>query len=130
MSASSGPQERLTFQAAFDFSAAQYVVAAQAGAGIMGLATSATANSSAGPVGIVQTKPQSGENGTVAVMGRSKGVAGAAFGYGRFLTTNSSGRLIAATSGNWIVGRAREAAGADGDIVSVYAMVPWRGGAV
>ena len=126
----SGPQERLTFRAAFDFSALQYAVAAQSGEGEMSLAVSATAAASAGPVGIIQTKPQSGENGTVAVMGRSKGLAGAAFGYGRFLTTNSSGRLIAATSGNWIVARAREAASANGDVVSVYAMVPFRGGAV
>lgn len=121
-----GPQERITFQASFDFRQAQYTVAAFAGDRIAGLAVSATAATSAGPIGVMQTKPNSGQFGTIAVLGRSKVRAGAAFGYGRLLTTNGSGKAIAAGSGNWIIGRALEAAAAEDDLVSAFIVPPYR----
>ena len=46
-------------------------------------------------------------------------VAGAAVEAGKPLTTDANGKLVAAASGNFIIGYALDAAKADGDIISV-----------
>ena len=61
-------------------------------------------------VGLLQTKPQSGEHGAIAFLGIAKGVAGAAINSGAAITTTTSGFCIAHTpvaSGSVVpVGRA------------------------
>jgi len=69
--------------------------------------------------GILQDKPALGSAGKVTVLGKSKAVAGAAFAKGALLAVNASGKLITAVSGNYIVGRALEAASGADEIVSV-----------
>lgn len=69
-------------------------------------------------VGVVQGRPSSGEMVAVADFGESKVVAGAAITAGALLTTNGSGRAVAATSGQMAIGRALQAAGADGEIIT------------
>lgn len=76
-----------------------------------------------GIYGILQNKPTSGQAADVGILGVSKAVAGASFSAGAELMTDTSGRLITATSTNRRVAMAIEAAGAAGDVVTV-ALVP------
>jgi len=66
----------------------------------------------------VQNVPKSGQYATVAYAGPSKVVAGAAITYGNLLTCDASGRAIVCVSGSYVLGRAIEAAGAAGDVIS------------
>lgn len=67
-------------------------------------------------IGVIYNKPQSGENITVGVLGKLKGVAGAAISAGARLTTTTSGFLIAIDSGDGVTcGKNLNAAVASGD---------------
>ncbi|HZT90291.1 MAG TPA: capsid cement protein [Stellaceae bacterium] len=70
--------------------------------------------------GVLQNKPTSGQVADVALYGICKAVAGAAFSAGAQLMTDTSGRLIAATSTNHRVASALEAATQAGQIVTVF----------
>lgn len=48
-------------------------------------------------IGLLQTKPQSGEHGTYVYLGIAKGVSGAAINSGAAITSTTSGFLIAHT---------------------------------
>jgi hypothetical protein len=69
-------------------------------------------------IGVLQNDPDTDEIANVLDSGISKVVAGAAFDADAFLTTDSEGRFVTAASGEHIVARALQAAGAAGDIVS------------
>jgi hypothetical protein len=70
--------------------------------------------------GILQDAPDAlGKVALVRITGASKSVCGAAVAQGAEVMANAAGKFITATSGNNILGRALEAAGADGDIVAV-----------
>lgn len=69
-------------------------------------------------VGVVQNAPVSGEAATVMVLGRSKGIAGAAVTAGAELEIDASGRFITLSTGT-SVGFALESATQAGDIISV-----------
>lgn len=69
--------------------------------------------------GVLQDAPASGESASVMVDGVSKVVAGAAVVKGAEVMSSAAGKGITATAGSNIVGRALEAAGADGDIIAV-----------
>lgn len=72
-------------------------------------------------LGILQDKPSAeGEPGLIGTHGRSKAKAGAAFGKGVALTPGSSGKLVAAGTGDVPFATSLEVALADGDIVSVF----------
>jgi hypothetical protein len=118
----------LTLEAAADLSAVQYHVVRHSAAQKCNVASDAT---NSGVLGILQTKPKSGEFGTVAVGGKSKAVAGAAITLPAVITHNSSGRVATVTSGQMAIGRALEAASADGDIITVLLFQPvrWAGAA-
>lgn len=60
--------------------------------------------------GVMQNKPKSGEEASIAYLGLSKFRAGGAVSKGEELTVASSGFLVAASSGDRTVGRARFAA--------------------
>lgn len=72
--------------------------------------------------GILQNDPASGYVADVGFMGISKAVAGAAFSAGALLMTDTSGRLITATSTNSAVAKAIEAATAANQVVTVFVM--------
>ncbi len=76
--------------------------------------------------GVLQNKPQSGEAATLAYAGVSKVVAGGAVSVNTIITTNGSGRAAAVASGQMAIGRALEAAGADGDQISALLFPPVR----
>lgn len=82
------------------------------------------------PSGILQNNPNSGQAATVAHTGRSKAVAGAAVTARALLTTNGSGKVIDAGSGDVIFARAMEAAGAADERISVLLFPAVRGGSV
>jgi len=115
--------EPYTLLAAADLSGKQYHIVDQSAAKSCNMASLATDNQVAG---VLQNKPQSGEHATIADMGISKVVAGAAVTQGKHLTTNGSGRAITVTSGDMAIGRALEAAGADGDVISARLYPPFR----
>jgi hypothetical protein len=64
----------------------------------------------AAAAGILQNKPKSGEEASVAYLGMSKYRAGGAVSQGDELTVASSGWITSASSGDRTVGRARFAA--------------------
>lgn len=68
--------------------------------------------------GILQNKPTANQAADVCLLGVTKAVAGAAITAGDFLMTDTSGRLITATSTNHRVGQAMEAATAAGQIIT------------
>lgn len=67
--------------------------------------------------GLLQTKPGSGEHGTIGYEGLIKYFAGGTVAKGDYLTVNASGTLEASTSGDLSCGRALVAA-ASGDIAT------------
>jgi len=71
-----------------------------------------------GPVGILDNKPNANQAASVVVSGLGRVRAGAAVTAGRTFTSNASGRAVHPTSGDLVIGRAMEAAAADGDLIS------------
>lgn len=68
--------------------------------------------------GVLQNNPDAaGKAATVAILGVTRVVAGAAFEEGVLLGSNASGKAVTATSGEYILALAKEPAAADGDIV-------------
>lgn len=100
-----------------DMSAAQYrCVIAQSGTSN----TMQIASAAADPViGIVQTKPQSGEAGRVRVNGISKVVAGGTVETGDALETNATGFAILALNSGRAFGRALSDAASGGIFTAV-----------
>ena len=82
------------------------------------------------PCGVLQNKPKSGEAASIAYMGPSKVMAGAAVTARALITTDGSGKAIDAVSGSLVIGRAQEAAGATDEIIGVVLMPPVRWGSV
>lgn len=70
-------------------------------------------------LGILQNKPTSGQSADVRFSGVTKAIAGAAYSRGAKLMTDTSGRLITATSTNNVVGLALEAAAGANEIRAV-----------
>lgn len=96
----SGKHESIAVQAQSDLSGNQYRVTDVGGT---------LAESSAVSVGILQTKPNSGQQGTIGYFGHMKGYAGAAVNSATSLKVASGGFLIAVASGDGpgvVVGRA------------------------
>lgn len=75
-----------------------------------GTIASQAATAATAAVGLLQTKPQSGEHGAVAMIGVCKGVAAAAINSGAALAVTTSGFLLtytaAGSGGNTPIGRA------------------------
>src|SRR5262245_33051402 len=94
----------------------QYLIVQASGTGYGGLATSKTQVL----IGVSQNLPSSGEFLGVCPLGRSRIVAGAAVTAGSRITSNGSGRAIAAGSGDSIIGVMIDAAAADGDTVEAW----------
>lgn len=62
-----------------------------------------------GIYGILQNKPASGDAADVGIIGVTKAIAGGTIAAGDLLMTDTSGKLITATSTNHAVGQALEA---------------------
>jgi hypothetical protein len=97
-----------------DFSAKQYMATA-----LDSSAKGAVPAAGAGAYGVVQNKPTVGQVGTVAVGGTTKMGAGAAVAAGADVAVDAQGRAVAATTGNFIIGKAMLPASGAGVIISV-----------
>lgn len=60
--------------------------------------------------GVLLNDPRTGQAAAVAVFGRVKVLAGGVIAAGADVATNAAGRVVAATTGNVILGKATEAA--------------------
>lgn len=114
---------------ATDGSALKYRVMRLSAANVCNIASNAvSADAPEMPIGILQNNPTSGRAATVAYLGLSKAVAGAVVAVNEEVTTDGSGMVIVAVSGDIRLGRALEAASAALDIISVQLFPPYRGG--
>ena len=75
-------------------------------------------------LGVLQNKPTAGLECEVVRSGISKVVAGDAVTEGAFVASDGNGKAVPATSGEYILGVAYEAASADGDIIAVDLFIP------
>lgn len=91
------PDEILPITAGADLSGAQYKAVAVGG--------TISANNTA-TYGILQNKPQNGEQGSAMIAGRTRYVAGAAVSAGAKLMVTTSGYMITVTSGSLPCGTA------------------------
>jgi hypothetical protein len=72
-------------------------------------------------LGVLQNDPDAIDvAAAIMTNGISKVVAGAAVTVGALVQTNASGRAIAALSADFVVGRALEAAGGNGEVIPVH----------
>ncbi len=116
----------ISMQAGGDLRTKQYHILRTSAAGVTNLASRTTAAQTAvaDVSGVLLNKPNSGQAASMAVTGECKVVAGAAITQGVNVTTNASGRAIVAASGDWTIGTAQEAAGADGEVIRVLLDCP------
>lgn len=71
-------------------------------------------------VGVLQNKPESGENAIYRFLGTTKVIASAAIAIGALVTTTNAGKAVTTTTDkDVVIGRALEAAGAAGDIIEI-----------
>ena len=71
-------------------------------------------------VGVLQNKPESGKAALYRFLGTTKVVASAAIAIGALVTTTNAGKAVTTTTDkDVVIGRALEAAGADGDIIEI-----------
>jgi predicted RecA/RadA family phage recombinase len=103
------PGHKQTVIMAADYRAGQYRATVLNGSGL-----GAVPGAGVRVYGVVQNKPNVGQAGTVMTSGISKMEAGAAVAAGAKVMTDASGRAITATATNFVIGTAREAAGAAG----------------
>jgi len=105
-----------TFEAETDLSTKQYLVV-ELGAGDNQVDVCDAQGEIS--IGVLQNDPAAGEAALVQFLGTTKAVAGAAITKGARVTTGAAGKVEAAATGDYVIGRALEAAGADGDIIEV-----------
>ena len=74
-------------------------------------------------IGVLQNKPNSGQNATVGYLGVSKIVCGSTVTHGRLITIQQSGQATDATSGQFAFGMALEA-GVSGETISALLFQP------
>lgn len=120
----------IAMKAGADLSAAQYhVVRISDGVDQVNIAS---LDNHSSMIGVLLNKPAAvNRMASVAQSGKGKVVAGAAVSSaGIFLTCNGSGRAVAVASGDMTFGRSLETAGADGDVISVMLMTPFKIGPV
>jgi len=105
----------LTLNTATDLSALQYHVVKISAEQTCAAATADTDV----PLGILQNKPTSGEAARVRTAGKSKAVAGAAITVGDRLEVNASSRVITWATSGFVVGKALQAAAANGETIEI-----------
>lgn len=113
-----------TFQAlaATDLTACQYHIARYSAANQVNIGSLATTEQLCG---VIQSVTKSGQSVTVADFGESYVIAGGSITANALITTNGSGRAAAAGSSQMIIGRALEAAAADGNKIKCRLFTPY-----
>lgn len=126
-----GWQETIpAFRAVTDLTNYQYRVVRGVSGGVNVASNDVSMAAAERPLGILQNNPNSGQAATIAYLGQSKARAGGVVSQFDNITTNGSGKVVAAGSGDVVFGYALEAAGAEDDIISVQLFPPMRAGSV
>tara|TARA_Y100000310_G_scaffold340038_1_gene434550 strand:- start:406 stop:804 length:399 start_codon:yes stop_codon:yes gene_type:complete len=112
-----------TMAAAADMRTMQYVVLRAAAAGTTNQASNPSLDANE-VIGVLQNKPNSGQAATVGYHGETKCVGGGTVTVNALVAPNGSGRVIDATSGDFVLGMALEAATTDGERVRVLLRLP------
>ena len=112
-----------TARAAGDLRTKQYVVLRSAGAGLTNQASNA-AGGVDGQGGVLLNKPNSGQAASVGWNGETKVKAGGTVTANVWQSANSSGHIVDASSGDWAIGVALEAATSNGEVVRMLLQVP------
>lgn len=120
------------FRIATDGSALKYRVMRLSAAGVVNVASNAvSADAFEMPIGILQNNPSSGRAATVAYEGMSKAYCGATVNPGELVTTDGSGMVIEAVSGNIVIGKSIDTVAIPvNNYVTVQLMPPYRAGSV
>jgi hypothetical protein len=105
-----------TFKANADMANPYRIVTLSAGQNEVELANAATDEL----LGVIAHKADAGKAVKVHVLGSFLVEAGAAITKGARVTSDSSGRAVAASTGNMVLGRAQQAATAAGELVEVF----------
>ena len=111
-----------TLKAGQDLRTLQYRVVRTTAAGACFLSSNRAAG--AHVQGILVNKPNSGEAATVAWLGEVKALGGAAVTANRLVTTNGSGKVVNASSGDWAFGVAVRGTGADAEYARILLQTP------
>lgn len=90
-----------SFVANADLSAKQFYLVVNSTGNRIGVAVAGAA-----AAGVLQDKPQSGEHGSVMIMGRSRVRAGDTITAGGLFASDATGTAVAVTSGTYAVGMA------------------------
>lgn len=120
-----GMRTVLTRVAAADLSLLTHRVAALNGSGQVVVANSGSAPAISGPVGVIYNTPRSGEAVSVAIFGPAKVFAQNTVADMALVTAGTSGGVIAAASGDLVIGRVTAFANA-GTFVPIWLNTPWR----
>ena len=91
----------LTMIASEDLSTSQYKILSVSGDNTVALRVAA----GAGVLGILDNKPENGENATVVVAGLTRCMAGGTVAAGSWISVTASGTGLATTSGQYILGK-------------------------
>jgi hypothetical protein len=100
----------IPYTAAADLSALQYTFVKMAGDYAV---TTGVAAGGVDSVGILQNDPLAGQAAVVAASGQSKVVLGATLAAGARVTVATSGKVVAATTGDTVLGKLVEGGDAD-----------------
>ena len=115
------------FTAAASLSHHQYGVVRMATATTVNIASEVNVSSAtAAPFGFLQNKPYVDEAAQVCVFGLTKMFAGGTVTAGAYVTYDSSGHVVDASSGDMVIGRALQAATTAGEKVLGLALPPVR----
>lgn len=101
----------LTLISAADFTASQFLCASVNSSGRAVLADADDLNQ----IGVIQNNPPSGQATTVRIFGVTRAVYGGTVAAGARVTSNAAGRIVAATTGQQVIGIAL-VSGVTGDI--------------
>lgn len=120
MAAEGGHVIDLSFEASGDLSSNQFYAVKSSAADVVALCVGASGGTGRA-VGILQNDPTSGVAGTVRVLGLSKWVCGEAVAYNDALISSTGGTaLVANTTGEYVIGFARSATTAAGQILEAF----------
>ena len=121
--ASIGELKTFTLQAAADLRTHQYKIMRTVNAGTCNVASLATAYSM---IGVLTNKPNSGQAAAIAYLGECKIMAPGVVAANIPVTTDGSGQLTAAASGDMIIGRTLEASANAGELIRCLINPPMR----
>jgi hypothetical protein len=113
-----------SYTAAASLASNQYYIIKSTGADTANLCTGSSGGS-AGPRGVVQNDPASGQAATVRHLGKTKISAGGTVSIGDLITCTTGGQALAATTtGQLCIGRANSASTAAGQVIEAFLFTP------